>query len=92
MCFVARRKNQVKKNSYAKTTQIKAIRRIMREYIIEKFSNSSIKGVIQDLIPNHIADEVAENCKNIKQIKDFTIRQVKVLKAPKIDCNVNYFV
>lgn len=86
MCFVARRKNQVKKTSYAKTTQMKAIRRIMREYIIEKFSSSTIKGVMQDLIPNHMADEVAESCKKIKQVKDFTIYKVKLLKAPKIDC------
>jgi len=83
--FTKKSTNQLKKTCYAKRTQVKKIRRIMRAYIIRKVRQSDLKSVVSELIPDAFAHTIEKKCAKVYPLHDVMVRKVKVLKKPKID-------
>lgn len=82
--FTRRRPNQLKKTSYAQSSQIRAIRAKMVD-IINKETACELKDLVNKLIPELIGKEIEKACHGIYPLQNVFIRKVKVLKTPKFD-------
>jgi len=83
--FTRRRPNMVKKCAYAKSTQIRAIRKKMIEIITREVTAKDLKDVVNKLLPDSIATDIEKSCQGIYPLHDCYIRKVKCLKKPKFD-------
>lgn len=85
IAFTKRRPNQIKKTSYAQSSQIKQIRKKMFEIIAKEVSASELKEVVSKLIAESIGAEIEKQCGAIYPLQNVFIRKVKILKMPKYD-------
>lgn len=85
IAFTKRRPKQIRKTSYAKTSQIRAIRKRMFEIISREISTCELKDAVAKLIPDSIAKEIEKSCQSIYPLQNVCIRKVKVIKMPKYD-------
>jgi len=83
--FTRKWPNQVRKTSYAQTTQVRAIRKKMVEIVTSEVSSVDLKEVVVKLIPDSIAKDIEKKCQSIYPLHDVMIRKVKVLKKPKFE-------
>jgi len=83
--FTARRLNQIKKTTYAQTSQVKAIRKKMFEIMIREASTCDLQAFVAKLIPESISAMVIKETQMIFPLALVHIRKVKVLKTPKFD-------
>ncbi|CAN6439675.1 unnamed protein product [Victoria cruziana] len=83
--FTKRRPNQVKRTCYAQSSQIRQIRRKMREIMINQATSCDLKELVQKFIPEMIGKEIEKATSNIYPLQNVFIRKVKILKAPKFD-------
>ncbi|KAJ3341183.1 ribosomal 40S subunit protein S1B [Gonapodya sp. JEL0774] len=83
--FTRRRQNQLRKTTYAKTSQIKAIRKKMFEIVTREGSNCEMKELVAKFIPESIGKEIEKKTESIFPLQNVYIRKVKVLKQPKFD-------
>ena len=83
--FTRKCPQQVRKTSYAQTTQVRAIRKKMVEIITSEVTSSDLKDVVNKLIPDSIAKDIEKKCQSIYPLHDVMIRKVKVLKKPKFE-------
>ncbi|KAI9185387.1 hypothetical protein LWI28_006731 [Acer negundo] len=83
--FTKRRANQVKRTSYAQTSQIRQIRRKMKEIMINQASSCDLKELVMKFIPETIGREIMKATSGIYPLQNVFIRKVKILKAPKFD-------
>jgi len=83
--FTKRRQNQVKRTSYAQTTQIKAIRKRMSDIITKEATTSELKDLVSKFIPEVIGKQIERECQGIYPLTNVFIRKVKVLRTPKFD-------
>lgn len=82
--FTKRRQLQVKKTSYAKGSQKKAIRAKMVE-IMMKEASCDLKELFSKFTAGTIGKEIENSCNSIYPLKDVFVRKAKVLKKPKFD-------
>jgi len=82
--FTKRRVNQVRKTSYAQTSQIRAIRVKMNE-VIHRESTCELKDLVNKFAMESISKEIEKACASIYPLHDVFIRKVKMLKKPKLD-------
>eukprot|EP01113_Clastostelium_recurvatum_P046243 TRINITY_DN806_c0_g1_i1.p2 TRINITY_DN806_c0_g1~~TRINITY_DN806_c0_g1_i1.p2 ORF type:complete len:287 (-),score=109.40 TRINITY_DN806_c0_g1_i1:87-899(-) len=85
IAFTKRRPNQLKKTSYAQTSQIRAIRRKMMDTMTHEAQSSSLRDLVIKFIPESIAAQIEKECHSIYPLQNVFIRKVKVLKTPKFD-------
>merc|ERR1719445_2637262 len=85
--FTKRSMGQIKKTSYAKTSQIKQIRRKMGERMQYEAQSVSLAELVNKLIPELIGREIERATQTIYPLNNVFIRKVKMLRAPKIDLN-----
>ncbi|KAL1320250.1 hypothetical protein HN51_064969 [Arachis hypogaea] len=83
--FTKRRYNQMKRTSYAKSSQIQQIRRKMREIMTKQATSCDLKELVRKFIPEMIGKEIEKATSNIYPLQNGFIRKVKILKAPKFD-------
>lgn len=83
--FTNRRPNQIRKTSYAQTSQVDRIRRRMSIIVRKEVTKSSLKRLVAKFIPNSIGRKIERRCANIYPLKDVHIRKVKMIKAPRMD-------
>lgn len=83
--FTHRRPNMIKKTAYAKTTQVRAIRKKMIEVITREVTTKDLKDVVSKLLPDSIATDIAKACQSIYPLHNVLIRKVKCMKKPKFD-------
>ncbi|KAL0925976.1 hypothetical protein M5K25_004356 [Dendrobium thyrsiflorum] len=83
--FTKRRPNQVKRTCYAQSSQIRQIRRKMREIMSNQASSCDLKELVQKFIPEVIGKEIEKATTSIYPLQNVFIRKVKILKAPKFD-------
>ncbi|ROT40901.1 40S ribosomal protein S3a-2 [Sodiomyces alkalinus F11] len=83
--FTRRRPNQVKKTTYAASSQIRAIRRKMVEIIQREAASCSLTQLTNKLIPEVIGREIEKSTQGIYPLQNVHIRKVKLLKQPKFD-------
>merc|ERR1712062_510797 len=83
--FTRRRPNMNKKAAYAKSTQIRAIRKKMIEIITREVTTKDLKDVVNKLLPDSMGSDIEKSCQGIYPLHDCYIRKVKCLKKPKFD-------
>jgi len=83
--FTKRRQNQVKKTSYAQTSQIKQIRKKMMDIMTRSATTCDLKDLVVKFIPESIGKQIESECQGIYPLQNVFVRKVKVLKAPKFD-------
>lgn len=77
--------NPAQKQAYAKSTQVRAIRKKIVQIISKEVTNNELKEVVKKLIPDQFAVDIQRSCSGIYPLQDVYIRKVKVLKKPKVD-------
>ncbi|EPS71864.1 hypothetical protein M569_02887, partial [Genlisea aurea] len=85
IAFTKKRANQQKRTCYAQSSQIRQIRRKMREIMINQAQSSDLKDLVQKFIPESIGKEIEKATSGIYPLQNVFIRKVKILKAPKFD-------
>ncbi|ODV94186.1 hypothetical protein PACTADRAFT_51066 [Pachysolen tannophilus NRRL Y-2460] len=83
--FTSRQQNQVKKTTYAQTSQLRDVRKKMIEIMQREVSNSTLTQLVTKLIPEVISREIEKSTKSIYPLQNVHIRKVKLLKQPKFD-------
>ncbi|MFS7894855.1 putative ribosomal protein S3Ae [Helianthus anomalus] len=83
--FTKKRANQVKRTCYAQSSQIRQIRRKMREILVTQAQSCDLKELVQKFIPESIGREIEKATSSIYPLQNVFIRKVKILKAPKFD-------
>lgn len=83
--FTKRRPNQIKKTTYAQSSQIRAIRKKMMEIMTREASNCTLSQLTAKLIPEAIGRDIEKAAQSIYPLQNVHIRKVKLLKQPKFD-------
>jgi len=83
--FTKKRANAVSKTCYAKSSQIKAIRKKMMEIMIREASSGELKDLVAKFIPEAIGKEIEKSTQGIYPLQNVFIRKCKVVKVPKFD-------
>jgi len=83
--FTKRRPNQIKKTTYAASSQIRAIRKKMVDIMQREASSCTLSQLTTKLIPEVIGREIEKSCQGIYPLQNVHVRKVKLLKAPKFD-------
>ncbi|KAI5804026.1 40S ribosomal protein S1 [Peziza echinospora] len=85
IAFTKKRPNQIKKTTYAQSSQIRAIRKKMIEIIQREAASCTLAQLTTKLIPEVIGREIEKATGGIYPLQNVHIRKVKLLKAPKFD-------
>ncbi|KAI9020233.1 40S ribosomal protein S1 [Phycomyces nitens] len=92
VAFTARRRNQVKKTTYAQSAQIRQIRKKMFEIMSEEAVVCDLKELVAKVTSSasasaqdSIAVRIEKACHGIYPLQNTYTRKVKILKAPKFD-------
>ncbi|CEM22667.1 unnamed protein product [Vitrella brassicaformis CCMP3155] len=83
--FTNRRPNQTKSTCYARSSQVREIRRKMIEIMTSEASKVQLRDLVRKFIPESIGKEIEKACKSIFPLQNVFIRKVKILKKPKLD-------
>lgn len=85
IAFTKRSPNQIKRTSYAQTSQVREIRRKMTEIMTREAQGVTLNQLVAKLIPEVIGHEIEKSCQGIFPLQNVHIRKVKLLKQPKFD-------
>jgi len=85
IAFTKRRIGQVKKFTYAKTSQVKEIRKKMVEIMVREATSCDMKALVAKFIPEVIGREIEKATFHTYPLQNIYIRKAKILKAPKFD-------
>ena len=83
--FTKRRPSQVKKTTYAQSSQVREIRKKMFEIMTREASSCDLKELVQKFMPEAIGREIEKASRSIYPLQNVYIRKAKILKAPKFD-------
>merc|ERR1711953_1578374 len=73
------------KTCYAQSQQVRRIRKKMIDVITREVTAGGVKELINKLIPDSIAVDIAKECQRIYPLHDVHIRKVKVIRRPRFD-------
>jgi len=76
--------SNIKKTCYAKSSQLKRIRKKMVD-IISRESNVDLKALVDKFVADSIGDQITRACESIYPLSNVFLRKVKIVKAPKFD-------
>jgi len=85
IAFTKKDKKQVKKTSYAQTSQVKEIRKRIFDILNKQISKTNVNQLVQYLTGDQYTMEIEKSAKFIFPLNNVLIKKVKVLKRPKID-------
>jgi len=85
IAFTKRRPNQIKKTTYAASSQIRQIRKKMVDIMQREAQSCSLSQLTQKLIPEVMGREIEKSTQGIYPLQNVHVRKVKLLKAPKFD-------
>ena len=85
LAFTKRRSNQLKKTSYAQSSQIRQIRKKMFDIVRADVTSNTLKDLVNKFVPNSIGKQIEKECNGIYPLKDVFVRKVTILKSPKFD-------
>lgn len=76
---------QIRKTSYAKSSQIKAIRKKMCDIISKEASSANITELVKKLIADVVVDKITKESQKIFPLNNVCVRKVKMLKKVQLD-------
>jgi len=82
VAFSRKKRNQNKKTSYIKASQIRTIRRKMVEIIAREGTSCTMKELIPKLISEKLVDEIGFHGSKIYPLRNVIIKKVKLLEKP----------
>ena len=85
LAFTMRRKNQIRKTSYATTSQVRAIRKKMVDIMRAAVEASDLKDLVKKFIPEALGKEIEKACQGVYPLQNVFIRKVKTIKTPRFD-------
>lgn len=85
LAFTKKRPGQVKKTAYARSSQVRLIRRKMVEIMTREAASCDLKDLVAKFIPEAIGKDIEKACQGVYPLQNVAVRKVKVLKAPKLD-------
>lgn len=85
IAFTKKRNGQVKKTTYAKSSQVKEIRKKMFDIMTREATTCDLKELVQKFVPEVIGREIEKSCQGIYPLQNVYVRKAKVLKTPKYD-------
>lgn len=85
--FTSRKQSQVKSNTYAKHSQVRAIRKAFIKIMSRTAQGSNISDFSSNILNDSISAKLLEKGKKIFPLGHVLVRKVKVLKKSKIDVN-----
>jgi len=85
--FTARKAGQMKSNTYAQHSQVRAIRKAFIKDLTKKAEKQTIGDFAQNVINEDLSNKLLEKGKRIYPLSHVLIRKVKVLKKAKVDVN-----
>jgi small subunit ribosomal protein S3Ae len=85
--FTAKRPNQAKKTYYAQASQIRQIRKKMRDIIRTHVETCDLKNLVEKLVHNVMEKQIEAATRSVYPLQNVFIRKVKMLKTPKFDLN-----
>jgi small subunit ribosomal protein S3Ae len=83
--FTKRRQTQVRKTTYAQTSQIREIRKKMFEIMTREATSCDLKELVQKFVPEAIGREIEKAARSIYPLQNVYVHKAKILKAPKFD-------
>lgn len=83
--FTSRCKNQIAKTSYAKSSQVREIRRRMLSIVSKEVSTATLKDVVGKFATESISKKIEKACESVYPLQNVFVRKVKMLKTPKFD-------
>eukprot|EP01115_Flamella_aegyptia_P013678 TRINITY_DN741_c0_g1_i1.p1 TRINITY_DN741_c0_g1~~TRINITY_DN741_c0_g1_i1.p1 ORF type:complete len:258 (-),score=135.40 TRINITY_DN741_c0_g1_i1:56-829(-) len=83
--FTRRRPNQLKKTSYAQSSQVRAIRKKMMDIMTREATTCDLKDLVAKFIPEAIGKQIEKECQGIYPLQNVFVRKVKIIKTPKFD-------
>ena len=83
--FTKRRQTQVRKTTYAQTSQIREIRKKMFEIMSREATSCDLKELVQKFVPEAIGREIEKASRSIYPLQNVYVHKAKILKAPKFD-------
>lgn len=88
IAFTKRRPNQIKKTTYARTSQIRAIRKKMTEIIQREASSCSLPQLTTKLIPEVIGREIEKSTQGIYPLQNVRLCWSLGLQRPLLTLSV----
>jgi len=85
IAFTKKEKSPIRKTFYAKTSQVRLIRKKMINIMTTEATTCDLKELVNKFIPNSIGKNIEKQCYGIYPLTNVFIRKVKVLKTPKFD-------
>lgn len=85
IAFTRRRQSQVRKTTYAQTSQVREIRKKMFEIMTREATSCDLKELVQKFVPEAIGREIEKATRGIYPLQNVYIHKAKILKAPKFD-------
>lgn len=85
IAFTKRMPNQNRKTTYAKSSQIKAIRKQMVDILEKEITGKDLNSLITRLISQSIGKEIEKVCHSTFPLQNAFVRKIKVLRVPKTD-------
>ncbi|KAJ1929241.1 ribosomal 40S subunit protein S1B [Tieghemiomyces parasiticus] len=85
IAFTKRRPGQLKVTSYAKSSQVRLIRKKMFDIMTREASTCELKDLVLKLIPEVIGREIEKAGSRIYPLKDCFVHKAKILKSPRYD-------
>jgi small subunit ribosomal protein S3Ae len=83
--FTQKQNEATQKTCYAKSQQVRKIRKKMSDIITREVSSSDLMGLVTKLIPDSMSVDITKECHGIYPLHDVHIRKVKVQKRPRFD-------
>jgi len=85
IAFTKRRPNQIKKTTYAQSSQIRAIRKKIFEVVEKEASTCNLAQLVGKMNVEAIGRECEKACQGIFPLSNCYVRKVKLLRSPKFD-------
>ncbi|KAJ0393159.1 hypothetical protein P43SY_010456 [Pythium insidiosum] len=85
IAFTKRRPNQLRKTTYAQSSQVRAIRKKMMQIMADEAGKCDIKDLFLKFVPEIIGKEIEKATQGIYPLQNVFIRKCKILKKPKFD-------
>lgn len=85
IAFTKKATNQIKKNCYAKASQVRRIRAKMTEHTLATAKSNDLQQFVNKLGLETIGQDVKRACNHIYPLRDVFVRKVKVKKQPNFD-------